>query len=62
MKWNVKSKRYTVVGFVNIMWLITLTVSHELFRFLTPWVMGFNGGYVISETWRPSGLDGTDSA
>ena len=61
MNWNIKSKRFIVVAVINGVWIATLAINHELFRFLTPWVIGFNGGYVIGETWRPSGLDGIKS-
>jgi len=61
MNWNIKSKRFFVMLVVLATWLVTLITKDELFMALTPYVFGLIAGYMGFESWRPSGLSGTNT-
>lgn len=54
--WNMRSKRLLVVCFIAAVYVATLCISWDLFRFLTPYAFGFLAAYVGFESWRPTGL------
>jgi hypothetical protein len=56
MNWNIKSKRFLVTLIVNCVWAATLAMNMELFKFMTPYAVGFNAAYCGFESWKPSGI------
>ena len=56
MNWNIKSKRFLVVLFASGIYVATLAVNPDLFRFVTPYVFAFWAAYMGFESWRPSGV------
>jgi len=55
MKWTQKRTRLLLVLLLNAVWIATLSIDKELFKFLTPWIVGLiNAGYLGVETLRPS--------
>ena len=57
MKWNLRSKRFLVVLLVMVIWCGVGFVAKnwEVFKYMVIPSMSFFGGYVLGETWRPSG-------
>jgi len=52
-----RSKRFLVVALVEIVWILLLLVSADLFLRLMPWAVSLLGLYVVAETFRQSGLE-----
>ena len=58
MNWTIKSKRFFIILVVNAVWIACLITKDNLFMALTPYVIGLDGGYILGESWRPSGTTG----
>jgi len=55
MEWNMRSKRFLLTLLVNVVWIATLAMDADLFRFMTPYAVTFDTAYCGFESWRRTG-------
>ena len=57
MKWNLKSKRFLVILLYLAVWCGVGFIAGNwvIFKYMIIPMISFGGGYVLGESWRPSG-------
>lgn len=56
--WDIKSKRFLLLLLVNLLWASVGFMAGQwaIFEAMIWPMTTLNGGYIISETWRPTGM------
>jgi len=54
MNWNMKSKRFLLALMVFGVWVATLVIDPEMFKWLTPFALGAVAAWMGFDSWKPS--------
>jgi len=54
MKWNIKSKRFLMVGVMSLAWIALLIAKEAIAVQLAPYAYGLVAAYCGFDTWRRS--------
>lgn len=54
MAWNIRSKRFAIVGVMTLAWMALLITKEEIAVALAPYAYALVAAYCGFDTWRPS--------
>ena len=52
--WNIRSKRFLIVGVMTLAWIALLVCKEEIAVQLAPWAYGLIAAYCGFDSWKPS--------
>ena len=54
MKWNIKSKRFLIVGIMTLAWVMLLIAKEDTAITLAPYTFGLVAAYCGFDSWKPN--------